>query len=102
MRSLILAVALLISLLSTDGQTPAVLARIQTEVLAPTPPPESKVDPTVPHGEMLGGRINSRVYPGTVNGFQVYVPAQYDPAKPACLLVNLTAWAPTSQPCSTT
>lgn len=30
---------------------------------------------------------NSRIYPGTVRDYWVYVPAQHDPAKPACLMV---------------
>jgi sugar lactone lactonase YvrE/enterochelin esterase-like enzyme len=64
---------------------------IKPEALtAPFPPPEGKVDPGVPHGIFLQGRIDdSKIYPGTENAFQVYVPAQYDPAKPACLLVKL-------------
>jgi gluconolactonase len=30
----------------------------------------------------------SRVFPGTVRDYWVYVPRQYDPAKPACVYVN--------------
>lgn len=30
----------------------------------------------------------SKVFPGTVRDFWVYVPKQYDPAKPACVYVN--------------
>ena len=30
----------------------------------------------------------SKVFPGTVRDFSVYVPKQYDPAKPACVYVN--------------
>lgn len=64
--------------------------KIQGELFAPFPPDEGKPDPSVPHGEFLRGSITaSRIYPGTVNDFQVYVPAQYDPAKPACLLIKL-------------
>jgi len=32
---------------------------------------------------------DSAIYPGTENSFKVYVPAQYTPARPACLLVCL-------------
>lgn len=64
--------------------------RIQAELNGPYPPEESKANPDVPHGEFLQGTIrDSKIYPGTENGFQVYVPAEYDPAKPACLLVKL-------------
>ncbi|MFM2096689.1 MAG: hypothetical protein RIS70_3813 [Planctomycetota bacterium] len=31
---------------------------------------------------------NSKVFPGTVRDYWVYVPKQYDPAKPACVYVN--------------
>src|SRR5262245_26076547 len=30
----------------------------------------------------------SKVFPGTVRDYWVYVPKQYDPARPACLYVN--------------
>jgi len=70
-----------------DGNT--LVQKIQGELGGP-PLPECAVDHNVPHGELLHGTINdSKIYPGTENGFQVYVPAQYDPAKPACLLVKL-------------
>ena len=68
----------------------AQMQKIQGEVLQPTPPPEGKPDPAIPHGEFLHSSItDSKIYPGTENGFEVYIPAQYDPAKPACLLVKL-------------
>jgi len=67
----------------------ALVQKIQGELGGPALP-DSVADPKVPHGEILHGAINdSKIYPGTENGFQVYVPAQYDPAKPACLLVKL-------------
>jgi sugar lactone lactonase YvrE/enterochelin esterase-like enzyme len=31
---------------------------------------------------------NSQIFPGTVRDYWVYVPKQYDPAKPACVYVN--------------
>src|ERR1700760_804035 len=31
---------------------------------------------------------NSKIFPGTVRDYWIYVPKQYDPAKPACLHVN--------------
>jgi enterochelin esterase family protein len=44
--------------------------------------------PAVPRGEVRTGTFAaSRIYPGTTREYQVYVPAQYDPARPACLLV---------------
>lgn len=86
----------LITLASVRAQGPrpmdpiALVQRIQGELSGPFPPEEGKPDASRPHGEFLQGTItDSKIYPGTENGFQVYVPAQYDPAKPACLLVKL-------------
>jgi len=89
--SILLASLLFIS--ATRAQTPvdanALVQKIQTELSGP-PQPDCLRNPAVPHGEFLNGAINdSPIYPGTENGFSVYVPAQYDPAKPACLLVKL-------------
>lgn len=68
----------------------ALVKKIQGELSAPFPPEEGKPDPNVPHGEFLQGTIlDSKIYPGTENVFKVYVPAQYDPVRPACLLVKL-------------
>ena len=60
-------------------------------VLAEGPYP---VDPAsvrqegVPKGKVeKHGFSDSKVYPGTERTFWTYVPAQYDPAKPACLMV---------------
>ena len=64
--------------------------KIQAELSNPFPPEEAKVDANVPHGELLHGAIgDSRIFPGTENPFDVYVPAQYDPGQAACLLVKL-------------
>jgi gluconolactonase len=92
-----LTFALLLTTLSiVAGQAPrrvdpnALLEKIQGELSGTFPPDEGKPDAGVPHGEVLEGIItDSRIYPGTENGFEVYVPAQYDPAKPACLLLKL-------------
>lgn len=94
-RSPLWLALLLIPLYALHAQVPhpdsdVLVKKIQGELSDPLPPDEGKPDPTVPHGEFLHGSIaNSRIYPGTLNDFQVYVPAQYDPAKPACLLIKL-------------
>lgn len=42
-----------------------------------------------PKGEVVKYTFaNSQIFPGTVRDYWVYVPKQYDPAKPACLYVN--------------
>ena len=68
----------------------ALVRKIQDEITTSRAADGGQPDPAVPHGEFLGGTItDSKIYPGTENYFQVYVPAQYDPSKPACLLVKL-------------
>ncbi len=42
-----------------------------------------------PKGEVAMYTFNSsKVFPGTVRDYWVYIPKQYDPAKPACVYVN--------------
>ncbi|PAW86758.1 MAG: gluconolactonase [Pedosphaera sp. Tous-C6FEB] len=53
------------------------------------PGPDSKKQPGVPEGEVLKFSFeNSKIFPGTYRDYWVYVPKQYDPAKPACVHVN--------------
>ena len=43
----------------------------------------------VPKGEVVKYTFDqSKIFPGTVRDYWIYVPKQYDPAKPACLYVN--------------
>lgn len=50
--------------------------------------PDSLEQEGVPHGDMVGPRIlPCKVYPGTTHTYWVYVPAQYDPSRPASLMV---------------
>ena len=50
--------------------------------------PDSQPNASVPRGEIRSGKFDaSRIFPGTTREFFVYVPKQYDPAKPACLMV---------------
>ncbi|MEZ0244696.1 MAG: alpha/beta hydrolase [Sphingomonas sp.] len=49
---------------------------------------ESLVDPAVAHGELKGPfEFHSRLIPGTVRRYWIYIPAGYTAAKPANLLV---------------
>jgi sugar lactone lactonase YvrE/enterochelin esterase-like enzyme len=46
-------------------------------------------DTDVPKGEVSKYTFQtSKIFPGTVRDYWVYVPRQYDPARPACLHVN--------------
>src|SRR5437868_1068281 len=48
--------------------------------------PDSLPQPGVPKGEITRRSLTSRVLPGTRRDYSVYVPKQYDPAKPACVM----------------
>lgn len=50
--------------------------------------PDSLVQEGVPQGKIVGPHVlPCQVFPGTQHTYWVYVPAQYDPAQPACLMV---------------
>ena len=50
--------------------------------------PDSLLQEGVPKGEVKGPfKIDSQAYPGTFHTYWVYVPAQYDPATPASLMI---------------
>lgn len=43
----------------------------------------------VPKGELLKFKFDqSKIFPGTVRDYWIYVPAQYKPGKPACVYIN--------------
>lgn len=52
------------------------------------PGPDSKPKPGVPKGKLTTFDFaNSRFLPGTTRAVSVYVPAQYDGSKPACVMI---------------
>ena len=60
---------------------------LATCLLAHAPVPARAGD--VPKGEVTKHVFeDSKIFPGTVRDYWVYVPKQYDPAKPACVYVN--------------
>ncbi|GAB3945998.1 SMP-30/gluconolactonase/LRE family protein [Spirosoma harenae] len=51
--------------------------------------PDSQIKPGVPKGEVLKFTFeSSKLFPGTWREYWVYVPAQYQPDKPACVYIN--------------
>jgi enterochelin esterase family protein len=48
---------------------------------------DSQVQPDVPHGKISKHSWTSKIFDGTVRDYWIYVPAQYDPQKPACVMV---------------
>ena len=51
--------------------------------------PDSKVKEGVPQGKVTQHVWKSTLFPGTERDYWIYVPAQYDSSKPACLIVLL-------------
>jgi len=49
--------------------------------------PDSQSQPGVPRGAVSHYTWSSKIFPGTVRDYWVYVPAQYQPDKPACAMV---------------
>ena len=53
------------------------------------PNPDAQEQTGVPKGELMKFTFeNSKIFPGTWREYWVYVPAQYNPQKPACVYVN--------------
>ncbi|HXT41084.1 MAG TPA: alpha/beta hydrolase-fold protein, partial [Candidatus Angelobacter sp.] len=67
------------------GQVTAAAARLNNYVLGRDSMPQEGV----PRGEVIKMPpwTNSTVFPGTHRDWWVYVPKQYDPARPACVMV---------------
>ena len=49
--------------------------------------PDSQEQPDVPRGKVTKHSWTSNIFPGTVRDYWIYVPAQYDAEKPACVMV---------------
>ena len=50
--------------------------------------PDSQPDASVPKGEVKSFTLaDSKAFPGTTREWSLYIPKQYDPAKPACAMV---------------
>ncbi|HEY1218710.1 MAG: alpha/beta hydrolase-fold protein [Bryobacteraceae bacterium] len=84
-----LTIAVTATVLFAQGQTPPA-----AQAQAPDPDayyrlgPDSLPQEGVPRGEIRGPfTLPSQVYPGTAHTYWVYVPAQYDPAVPASLMI---------------
>jgi Enterochelin esterase and related enzymes len=48
---------------------------------------DSQRQPGVPRGAVTQQSWVSKIYPGTLRDYWIYVPAQYDPHKPACVMI---------------
>jgi gluconolactonase len=69
--------------LSTAAAAPAMLAAEEYPL-----GPDSQRQPGVPKGTVTEHQWStSKVFPGTVRDYWVYVPAQYESGKPACVMI---------------
>src|SRR5438309_6745980 len=59
------------------------LCRAEDYVLGP----DSARRAGVPQGKVTKYEWTSKIYPGTVRDYWIYVPAQYKPDKPACVMI---------------
>src|SRR5882724_2295684 len=51
---------------------------------------DSEVQPGVPKGVVTRYKLEpGKFYPGTPHNYSIYVPAQYDPARPTALMIFL-------------
>lgn len=51
-------------------------------------PPEASRQEGIPQGKLIRGKFDSsRIFPGTVRDYAVYIPSQYDGETPAALMV---------------
>src|ERR1051325_2135283 len=77
---------LLLSLILPFFLAPMALAQATND---PQPGPDSKPQPGVPKGEILKFTFDqSKIFPGTWREYWVYVPAQCNPDKPACVYIS--------------
>jgi hypothetical protein len=53
--------------------------------------PDSEAQPGVPRVKCTLQFCGSKVYPGAERDYRIYVPAQYDESKPACLMISASA-----------
>ena len=49
--------------------------------------PDSQPKEGVPHGTVTKHKWASKIFPGTERDYWIYVPAQYDATKPACVMI---------------
>jgi len=49
--------------------------------------PDSEAHPEVPKGQITKYTWNSKIFPGTIRDYWVYVPSEYRAEKPACVMV---------------
>jgi len=72
---------------ASTGQHPAMAETPNTDIYYRLAP-DALVEDGVPQGEIRGPfTLPSQAYPGTQHTYWVYVPAQYDPAVPASLMI---------------
>ena len=86
----VLAAALLFPLLSRAQAPPAIDETVPAQSDNYPPGPDSQPHPGVPVGKTFTFKLeNSKIFPDTTRTITVYVPAEYQGDKPACVYVGL-------------
>src|SRR5271165_7327352 len=49
--------------------------------------PDSQRQPGVPQGKVVKRTLTSKIFPGTVRDYWIYVPAKYNPSRPTAFMV---------------
>ena len=78
----------------TPAQTTEVIQKMQLELTGPSTR-DSIADPGVPKGETIEIQVDSKIFPGCEHPVKIYIPAQYTPENPACLMVKLDPFGST-------
>jgi hypothetical protein len=83
MNRLLQTIGIFVAISSWGGLLPPLMADDSDYKLGP----DSQVKEGVPQGKVTEYRWESAIYEGTERRYYVYVPAQYNPEKPAALMV---------------
>ena len=87
--SVLASVCTCVAQTSQPSRASSLIEKIQHDLSGPSTQ-DAAINSAIPHGTIQRISItDSTRYPGSESNIQVYVPAQYDPVRPACLLVKL-------------
>jgi enterochelin esterase-like enzyme len=100
MKFSVFALAALLATSLAAAALPLAASAASTPPVAPSsaepyaPGPDAQRQPGVPQGKVIGPLVwtGGKIYPGMSRQYWLYVPAQYDPLVPACLMVFSDGW----------
>ena len=103
LRRIVLGGGIILTNLAVAQQqngSPVPLTEIkETQVMLPSEVPQIKLPQDAPKGEIKEFIFDqSRIFPGTVRKVHVFIPAQYDGKKPACVYIRTDGYRPQEKP----